>query len=294
MTKPEPHSLVVECSGLDLAYGSKTVLRQVTGSVKPGQALALVGPNGSGKTTLLRALLGQVDCVAGTLKVLDKAPGKAPKGSLGYVPQVANLDDTFPVKVLDVVLMGLYSQLGFWRRPGKKEKRVALEALAQVGLESRAFDQFGQLSGGQKQRVLVARCIASQPKLIMLDEPFNGLDQPNRQALIDIIAELKIRDVALVISTHDLVLAREVCDQVALLAGRQIAFGPTDEVLTPALIAEAYGGMPAEFGPDELEQASAKVGDENRAKSLRNSDEKSLGTDAKRKQRNELASAGVR
>lgn len=261
MTKPEPlhTSSVVECSGLDLAYGTKTVLRHVTGSVEPGQALALVGPNGSGKTTLMRALLGQVNRVAGTLTVLGKTPGKAPKGSLGYVPQVANLDDTFPVKVLDVVLMGLYSQLGLWRRPGKKERQVALQALSQVGLEKRAHDQFGQLSGGQKQRVLVARCIASQPKLIMLDEPFNGLDQPNREALIEIIAELKVRGVALVISTHDLVLAREVCDQVALLAGRQIAFGPTDEVLTPELIAEAYGGTPTGFNPETGGEASEKT-----------------------------------
>lgn len=238
------------------SYGGAPVLTGVTGTVMPGEALALVGPNGSGKTTLLRALLGMVRVSSGRVLVNGAPVGKAPRGSLGYVPQVSDLDPTFPVTVLDVVLMGTYSRLGLWRRPGASARQRCLEALEAVGLRDRAGKRFGTLSGGQQQRVLVARCIAADPRLILLDEPFNGLDQPNREALLSIIAELKADGVGVVVSTHDLVLAREVCEKTALLAGRQIAFGPREEVLVPELIQEAYGTP----GSDELLGVAAVAG----------------------------------
>ncbi|WP_194948515.1 metal ABC transporter ATP-binding protein [Actinomyces trachealis] len=241
-------SPVVELEDASFAYGPTPVLSGVTGSLQPGEALALVGPNGSGKTTLLRALLGMVRVHSGSVRVAGFAPGKAPRGTLGYVPQITDLDPTFPVTALDVVLMGTYPRLGLWRRPGRADKIRCLEALEAVGLRDRARSRFGTLSGGQQQRVLVARCIAAQPRLILLDEPFNGLDQPNREALLAIIAKLKADGVAVVVSTHDLVLAQEVCEQVALLAGRQIGFGPRAQVLVPELIQQAYGGL----GSDRL------------------------------------------
>ncbi len=242
---PDP---VVVLEDAAFSYGGAPVLTGVTGTVLPGEALALVGPNGSGKTTLLRALLGMVRVSSGHVLVNSAPVGKAPRGSLGYVPQVSDLDPTFPVTVLDVVLMGTYSRLGLWRRPGARTRQRCLEALDAVGLRDRAGKRFGTLSGGQQQRVLVARCIAASPRLILLDEPFNGLDQPNREALLSIIADLKADGVGIVVSTHDLVLAREVCEKTALLAGRQIAFGPREEVLVPELIEEAYGTP----GSDEL------------------------------------------
>ena len=261
---PEPPGgggAVVRCDGAALAYGRSTVLTGVTGQVAPGTALALIGPNGSGKTTLLRGLLGMVDVAAGRIEVCGRAPGRAQRGSIGYVPQVADLDPTFPVTVLDVVLMGTYSRLGLLRRPGRAERRRCREALASVGLSELASRHFGTLSGGQRQRVLVARCIAAEPRLILLDEPFNGLDQPNRDALLDIIARLKGRGIGVVVSTHDLVLARQTCEKAALLAGRQIAFGPREEVLVPALIEEAYGGSGSdrlvELDPAALEKRDA-------------------------------------
>ncbi|WP_366181254.1 metal ABC transporter ATP-binding protein [Actinomyces timonensis] len=238
---------VVHCDGAALAYGRAMALTGVTGEVGPGTALALIGPNGSGKTTLLRGLLGMVDVAAGRIEVCGRAPGRARRGSIGYVPQVADLDPSFPVTVLDVVLMGVTASmarlgalplLGARRR---EARRRALAALESVGLAEAAGRRFGTLSGGQQQRVLVARCVAARPRLIALDEPFNGLDQPNRDALLRIIAALKDDGVALVVSTHDLVIARECCEQVALLAGRQIAFGPREEVLVPELIEQAYG-----------------------------------------------------
>lgn len=233
---------VVALEEAAFAYASRPVLTGVTGTVGAGEALALIGPNGSGKTTLLRGLLGMVRLAAGALRVVGAAPGRAPRGSIGYVPQVADLDPSFPVTVLDVVLMGTYSRLGLLRRPGREERRRCREALEGVGLDDLASRRFGTLSGGQRQRVLVARCIAADPRLILLDEPFNGLDQPNRDALLDIIARLKDRGIGVVVSTHDLVLARRTCEKAALLAGRQIAFGPREEVLVPALVEQAYGG----------------------------------------------------
>ena len=238
-TTAEP---VVTLEDASFSYGSSTVLTGVTGRVPAGQALALVGPNGSGKTTLMRALLGMVTVSRGRVRVNGAAPGRAPRGSVGYVPQLSDLDPTFPVTVREVVQMGMYSQLGILRRPGAEARRRALEALESVGLADRTDRRFGTLSGGQQQRVLVARCVAARPRLILLDEPFNGLDQPNRDALLSIITDLKDQGISLVISTHDLVLAQETCEQAALLAGRQIAFGPRDDVLVARYIDEAYGG----------------------------------------------------
>ena len=257
---------VVVLDDAAFAYTSRPVLTGVTGTVMPGEALALIGPNGSGKTTLLRGLLGMVRVAAGSLRVNGAAPGRAPRGSIGYVPQVADLDPSFPVTVLDVVLMGTYSRLGLMRRPGRRERRRCREALDAVGLSELASRRFGTLSGGQRQRVLVARCIAAEPRLILLDEPFNGLDQPNRDALLDIIARLKDRGIGVVVSTHDLVLARQTCEKAALLAGRQIAFGPRAEVLVPALIEQAYGGAGSdrllELDPTALEREGAASGED--------------------------------
>ena len=257
---------VVVLDDAAFAYNSRTVLTGVTGTVVGGEALALIGPNGSGKTTLLRGLLGMVRVAAGSLRVNGAAPGRAPRGSIGYVPQVADLDPSFPVTVLDVVLMGTYSRLGLLRRPGRRERRRCREALDAVGLSELASRRFGTLSGGQRQRVLVARCIAAEPRLILLDEPFNGLDQPNRDALLDIIARLKDQGIGVVVSTHDLVLARQTCEKAALLAGRQIAFGPRAEVLVPALIEQAYGGAGSdrllELDPTALEREGAASGED--------------------------------
>nr|WP_136193839.1 metal ABC transporter ATP-binding protein [Actinomyces procaprae] len=235
----------IEFADAAFAYGGVPVVTGVTGSVELGRGLALVGPNGSGKTTLLRSLVGMVDIVAGSVRVLGAAPGRARPGAIAYVPQSSDLDPTFPVTALSVVLMGTYPELGLLRRPGREQRSRCRQALDAVGLAAAADRRFGTLSGGQQQRVLLARAIASRPEIVLLDEPFNGLDQPNRDALLRILADLKAAGVAVIVSTHDLVLAREVCEQVVLLAGRQIAFGPREEVLVPGYIDEAYGAAAA-------------------------------------------------
>lgn len=236
------HDIAVMFDDASFAYGNKTVLSHISGKVYSGQALALIGPNGSGKTTLLRSLVGSVRVCSGSVSIFGHKPASVPKGTMAYVPQAADLDPTFPVRVYEVVQMGLYPRLGFFHRVTRKIRETAIDALDQVGLKDRAYDRFGELSGGQQQRVLVARCVAAKPRIILLDEPFNGLDQPNRDALLRIVTRVKESGIAVIVSTHDLVIAQEVCEQVALLAGRQIGFGPRATVLTKELISQAYGG----------------------------------------------------
>ncbi|MDC4233710.1 metal ABC transporter ATP-binding protein [Actinomyces sp. B33] len=220
----------------DLGYGRTPVLTGVTASLEAGQALALIGPNGSGKTTLLRSILGDAAVLGGSVE--------AEAGVIGYVPQSADLDLEFPVTAREVVTMGVYGELGWFRRPHRGHRRAVADALERVGMEDRAGQRFGRLSGGQRQRILLARALVARPRLVLLDEPFNGLDQPNRDALLDIITQMKADGVGVIASTHDLSLARRTCDLALLLAGRQIAFGPLDRVLDPDLLAAAYGGEP--------------------------------------------------
>lgn len=225
---------------VDLSYGRTPALSGINLSLDPGQALALIGPNGAGKTTLLRGILGTVR-VSGDLRILGHQVGRVPAGRIGSVPQSADLDLSFPVTVSHVVEMGLYAELGWLGRLTSAHRKRVRDVLERVGLEHRANDRFGELSGGQRQRVLLARSIVAQAQLILLDEPFNGLDGPNRSALLAIVRSLKEEGVAVVVSTHDMVLAEEVCEQTLLLAGRQIAFGPTREVLVDDIIRQAYG-----------------------------------------------------
>lgn len=219
---------------VSVGYGGRPVLVDVNGELEAGRALALVGPNGSGKTTLLKALTGAVEILEGTIR--------KPEGAIGYVPQSAELDLSFPVTVEHVVMMGLYTQIGWARFPKARHRARVERALKSVGLGEQARRRFGDLSGGQRQRALLARALVADPSLILLDEPFNGLDQPNRDALVSIIEDAKARGVMIVASTHDLGLADAVCDKALLVAGRQIAFGPVAAALTPENLSLAYGG----------------------------------------------------
>jgi manganese/iron transport system ATP-binding protein len=232
--------LALDLTDVTVAYDRAVALDGITGQVARGDGLALIGPNGSGKTTLLRAILGLVPLQRGTLIVLGQS-AQASRRQVAYVPQQEALDPEFPVSVRQVVLMGRYRRIGWIRRPGRADRAAADAALGCVGLSDRAADRFGTLSGGQRQRVLIARAIAQDAQLLLLDEPFNGVDGTTQQLLLDVLAELRASGVALVMSTHDLTVARLACDEACLLNRRQIAFGPTDEVLTAPHLAQAYG-----------------------------------------------------
>lgn len=227
-TKPATPALVV--ASASFSYGREPALEGITFSLQPGEAVALIGPNGSGKSTLLKGVLGLIQRVSGTVQVLGEAT--APAGSVGYVPQNEDLDPQFPITLEQVVMMGRYRTLGWLRWPARHDRAAVARALATVGLTHRAKSRFGELSGGQQKRGLLARAVVSGPRLLLLDEPFNGLDQENRDALIDTIERLKAGNVAVLLSTHDLELARAVCEEVLLLNGTQVAWGPRDQVLT--------------------------------------------------------------
>ena len=192
----KPPVLVTE--NLDLGYDATTILENVNLTVAPGAALALIGANGSGKSTLLKGILGMCRAT-GVLRCVN---------NIGYVPQHQDIDPSFPVTAQGVVAMGLSATTPWWRRV---DSNKISSALARVNLEQKATERFGSLSGGQRQRVLIARAIVTNPDLMLLDEPFNGLDTTSRDVLVRVLTELKQQGTGVVVSTHDYSLAEQLC-----------------------------------------------------------------------------------
>jgi manganese/iron transport system ATP-binding protein len=242
---------VLRFDHVSVAYGRTVVLTDVHGDVQPGEAVALIGPNGAGKSTLIKSVLGLLPVVEGRIEVLGKPPVQA-RRDVAYVPQADTLDAEFPVSVAQVVLMGRYRRVGWIRTPGRRDREIAAAALAAVGLADRAPDRFGTLSGGQRQRVLLARAIAQEPRLLLLDEPFNGVDAVSQDALLEALRTLRDTGAAVLVSTHDLALAHLAFDEVCLLNKHQFGFGPTDETLTPELLRATYGGHALELRGDSV------------------------------------------
>ncbi|WP_072314791.1 metal ABC transporter ATP-binding protein [Agrococcus sp. Marseille-P2731] len=224
---------IVEIEDASFGYGGAPVLTEVSFQLRAGEALALIGPNGAGKSTLLTGILGLARHDARVFRV------PSGRGEIGTLPQTSEIDPAFPVTLEQVVAMGRTPRLGL-RWPGSGDRRVVADALEAVGLEQLRRTRFGDLSGGQRQRGLLARALASEPRLLLLDEPFNGLDQGSRDALVETIRSLKDRGVALIITTHDLELARLVCDRTLLVNQRQIAFDDTECVLTLERVEAAF------------------------------------------------------
>jgi len=224
---------VIEAHGLAVAYpgAAEPALSGVELAIERGRRVGVLGPNGGGKTTLLRALLGELAPAAGTLRV---------DGRIGSVPQTERSRLDFPVSALDVVLMGALGRLGWWRRPGRGERRAALDALERVGLRERAQAGFGELSGGQRQRVLVARALLQDADVVLFDEPFTGLDAPSAQRLTELIDALAGEGRTLLICTHD-VSQTLAWDAVLCLNRRQLAYGEPAATLTPVTLEAIYG-----------------------------------------------------
>jgi manganese/iron transport system ATP-binding protein len=222
------------------SYGRDPVLEGVTGRVERGDAIALIGPNGAGKSTLIKTILGLVPVVRGEVEVLGTSAEQA-RGRVAYVPQSDVLDPEFPVTALQVVLMGRYRRIGWLRRPRATDRDAARQALDEVGMLARAHDRFGRLSGGQRQRVLLARAIAQEAELLLLDEPFNGVDGTTAELLLRVLAALRAEGVAVVMATHDLSVAHLACGRACLLNRRQVAFGPIEQALTAESLRETYG-----------------------------------------------------
>jgi manganese/iron transport system ATP-binding protein len=218
--------------------------------VRPGEAVAVIGPNGAGKSTMLRGILGLVPLVEGEMRLGGGADSA--DGMIGFLPQSTEIDPDFPISLAQVVMQGRYRRLGLLRWPGRHDREVVRQALETVGLAGLAHRRFGELSGGQRQRGLLARALASEPRLLLLDEPFNGLDQPNREALIETLHALKAQGVAVIVSTHDLELARTVCDTALLVNGEQVGCGPVDEVLTLENVQQCFEGVEVEIDEHTL------------------------------------------
>lgn len=254
---------VLRLRGAAFTYPSGAGVSGLQLDISPGEAVALIGPNGAGKSTLLKGILGLVPKTAGTIELgsaHDASPAPvggtralhAASGMIAFLPQSADLDPDFPISLEQVVMQGRYRGLGLFRWPGRADRAAVRHALETVGLADLARRPFGELSGGQRQRGLLARALASEPALLLLDEPFNGLDQANRDALVDTIRTLKTRGVAVLVSTHDLELARLVCDTVVLVNGTQLASGPVDEVLTLGNVQECFEGLEVELDEHTL------------------------------------------
>jgi ABC-type Mn2+/Zn2+ transport system ATPase subunit len=228
---------LIAASGLAAGYDGRPAISGLSFSLSAGERMALLGPNGGGKTTLLRALLGELAPLAGELRVTARC---------ATVPQTERSQLDYPVSALDVAAMGALSRLPWWRRPGRRERSAALEALRQVGLADRAEETFGELSGGQRQRVLVARSLVQEARILLLDEPFSGLDRPRSERLEALIGELTGEGRAVIVATHDLEQARR-SDSVLCLNRRQVAFGPPQESLSLEVLEATYGGTIVEL-----------------------------------------------
>ena len=228
---------LIEAAGLSAGYGGVAAIEGVGFSLPSGERLALLGPNGGGKTTLLRALLGERRPLAGSLRVGARCAS---------VPQTERTRLDYPVSALDVATMGALSRLPWWRRPGRAERQAARAALDRVGIGSLFDSTFGELSGGQRQRTLIARALVQDARVLLLDEPFTGLDRPASESLERLVSDLAAEGRAVVIATHDLEQARR-WDSVLCLNRRQIAVGPPAETLDRAVLEATYGGAIVEL-----------------------------------------------
>jgi manganese/zinc/iron transport system ATP- binding protein len=226
---------------LTVAYPGKVVLRGVSADIRRGQVVGLIGPNGGGKTTLLMAILGIVPVVGGSVTLFGR-PAVAMRGRMAYVPQRELVDWDFPVTVGQVVMMGRYPRIGWLRRAGRRDHECVDRLLERVGMLEHKRTQIGQLSGGQQQRAFIARALAQEADVLLLDEPLVGIDAATQEVILRIIEEQRQAGKIVLLATHDLASASCHCDCLCCLNGRVVSFGPLQETYTAENLAATYGG----------------------------------------------------
>ncbi len=231
----------LEIHDMTVAYQRRPVLWDIDLQLPEGRLIAIIGPNGAGKSTLIKAALGLVPRASGRVEVYGR-PIEKQLSLIGYVPQRESVDWDFPVSVLDVVMMGRYGRLGWFRRPGREDREAAMDCLRKVALQDFAGRQISQLSGGQQQRVFLARALAQEARLYFMDEPFAGVDAATEQAILAILQELRSHGRTVVVVHHSLQTVREYFDHVVLLNMRVVAHGPIEEVFTEENLRNTYGG----------------------------------------------------
>ena len=234
--------IAVQIEDLTVAYDAKPVLWDIDLNIPQGKLMAVIGPNGAGKTTLLKAMLGLLIPVSGSVRFFEETENslRKLKNKVAYVPQSGSVDWDFPATVLDIVLMGCYGRLGFFKRPGKKDNENALQCLQKVGMEEYAARQISQLSGGQQQRVFLARALMQTADIYFMDEPFKGVDVQTEKAIVVLLKELKASGKTVVVVHHDLQTVPEYFDWVTLINIKVIASGPVEEVFHEQNLKKAY------------------------------------------------------
>lgn len=232
---------LLQLQNVTVIYGNTTALHGVSLEVHSGDQVAVVGPNGAGKSTLFNVIAGIVKPTSGSVRIGGSGP--ASHICVGYVPQRNRIDWRFPVTVSDVVMMGRVGKIGLLRWPGRRDRALVQSALEQVGMQEFARRQIGELSGGQQQRVFLARVLAQEAELLLMDEPLSGLDLPSQETILAILESLRSRRITILVATHDLNQAAEHFPQMALLNRRLVAYGPPDQVLTPEHLMLAYGSQ---------------------------------------------------
>lgn len=236
-TSNGPHTLDV--SGLHVHYGKVCALRDVAFSISSGKAVALMGPNGSGKSTLIKTLVGLIPATAGSVRWRGQ-PIKGRTTEFAYLPQAEEVDWDFPLTVRGLVEMGRFARLGLWKAFGDKDHRIVQECLRAMDIENLADRNIRRLSGGQQHRAFIARALAQEPHVLLLDEPFAGLDRQAEATLIRLLRSLVERGHLILASHHDVRTAPEIFDEALLLKTRQLDFGPVDQVLSEANLLEAF------------------------------------------------------
>ncbi|WP_146589550.1 metal ABC transporter ATP-binding protein [Puniceibacterium confluentis] len=253
LPRTDPAQSPLAIRGLTVSYGQQPVVFSVDMTVQDGAMTAIIGPNGAGKSTLLKAALNIVKPLAGRVSVYGR-PLAEQAHRIAYVPQRASVDWDFPTEALDVVLMGLYRDLGLLRRVRAHHIKHAKDCLARVGMEDFADRQIGQLSGGQQQRVFLARALAQKADLYLLDEPFAGVDAATERAIIDVLKSLKDEGKTVVAVHHDLSTVRAYFDTVFLINRRKMGEGPIATAFTPETVQATYGGRLADGQITQLTQ----------------------------------------
>ncbi|PZX46421.1 metal ABC transporter ATP-binding protein [Algoriphagus chordae] len=234
-------SPVLEIHDLTVSYDQSPVLWNVDLSLPPGKLIGILGPNGAGKSTLIKAIMSLVPVTGGYVKIFDRELNDV-RSRISYVPQRESVDWNFPASVLDVVMMGTYGKIGLFRRPGKKEKKIAMDCLEKVGMQSFVDRQISELSGGQQQRVFIARALAQEADLYLMDEPFAGVDMATETAIFQLLQEMTAAGKTVIVVHHDIHSAMNYFDWIIMLNLHLVASGPKSEVVTEELLRKTYGG----------------------------------------------------
>jgi len=249
LTQTNSDSKGIDVKNVTVTYrNGHTALRDASFSIPRGTITALVGVNGSGKSTMFKAIMGFVPVAKGSVEILGKPIAQALKNkTVAYVPQSEEVDWNFPVLVEDVVMMGRYGSMNMLRIPSKRDKELVTQSLVRVSMQEFRKRQIGELSGGQKKRVFLARALAQEGQVILLDEPFTGVDVNTEDQIIELMRELRREGKVMLVSTHNLGSVPEFCDRTVLIDGTVLASGPTRETFTQENLQKTFGGVLRHF-----------------------------------------------